>query len=406
MAFQSRTLRPWKAIVQIDLLRFDAISLGAARANSCHYGSKPKVSMTENHSENSVFRILDAAINRAGEGIRVVEDYLRMVIADAHLAQQLKTLRHDLTEAVAIIDSASRIAARDSEEDVGRQLQTESEYHRDAPDGDSTSASGLVQANLARTQQAIRSIEEFSKTINVEVAKKVEQLRYRTYTLEKAILTTILSLQSLADAKLYVLIGATDFSNDQVDSGVTELVQQLVAANVSLIQLREKTLTDRQLVTLGRLIMKLTRGTKTRLIINDRADLALAAGADGVHLGQDDLTVADARNIMGAAKLVGVSTHSIEDAQCAVLAGANYIGVGPVFSSQTKSFASLAGLRLVEQIAAEIKLPAFAIGGINSRNVEQVIAAGMSRVAVSAAVAKADNPNAVARDLIGQLANH
>jgi thiamine-phosphate pyrophosphorylase len=81
------------------------------------------------------------------------------------------------------------------------------------------------------------------------------------------------------------------------------------------------------------------------------------------------------------------------------------IGVGPVFSSKTKSFTSLAGLVLVEQIAKEIKLPAFAIGGINGGNVEQVIAAGMSRVAVSAAVAKADNPNAVARDLIGQLAN-
>ena len=361
--------------------------------------------MTENHSENSVFRILDAAINRAGEGIRVVEDYLRMVIADAHLAQQLKTLRHDLTQAVTNIDPASRIAARDSVEDVGRQLQTESEYRREAPDGNSASASGLVQANLARTQQALRSIEEFSKTVNVDVAKKVEQLRYRTYTLEKAILTTLLSLQSLADAQLYVLIGATDASNDQGNVGVNELVQQLIEANVSLIQLRDKTLTDRQLVTLGRQIMKLTRGTRTRFIMNDRADLALAAGADGVHLGQDDLTVADARKIMGAARLIGVSTHSIEDARQAVLAGANYIGVGPVFSSKTKSFSSLAGLELVEQVAAEIKLPVFAIGGINEENVVKVIAAGISRVAVSAAVAKAEDPNAVAQKFAEQLAN-
>ena len=103
MAFQSRTLWPWKAIVQIDLLRFDAISPGAARANSCHYGSNPKVTMTENHSKNSVFRILDAAINRAGEGIRVVEDYLRMVIADAHLALQLNSHIQNLAHQSQII---------------------------------------------------------------------------------------------------------------------------------------------------------------------------------------------------------------------------------------------------------------------------------------------------------------
>ena len=277
--------------------------------------------MTDNHLENSVFRILDAAINRAGEGIRVVEDYLRMVIADAHLAKRLKTLRHDLTEAVSTIDPASRIAARDSEEDVGRKIQTESEYQRNSPDHKSKEAGGLVQANLARTQQSLRSIEEFSKTLDIEVAKKVEQLRYRTYTLEKAILTTILSLQSMKDARLCVLIGAKDPQEESNNLALIELVKQLVEAKVSLIQLREKSLTDRQLVTVARLIMKVTRGTKTRLIVNDRADLALAAGADGVHVGQEDVKVADARKIMGAARLIGVSTHSIEEARQAVMEG-------------------------------------------------------------------------------------
>ena len=361
--------------------------------------------MTDDHLENSVFRILDAAINRAGEGIRVVEDYLRMVIADAHLAERLKTLRHDLTEAVSLIDPASRIAARDSEGDVGRRIQTESEYQRSSPDGKSKEAGGLVQANLARTQQSLRSIEEFSKTVDIEVAKKVEQLRYRTYTLEKAILTTILSLHSMKDARLCVLIGAKDPQEETNNAALIELVTQLVEANVSLVQLREKSLTDRQLVTVGRLIMKVTRGTKTRLIVNDRADLALAAGADGVHLGQEDVTVADARKIMGAARLIGVSTHSIEEARQAVMAGANYIGVGPVFPSSTKSFEMLAGLELVEQVAAEIKLPAFAIGGIDETNIGEVIHAGISRVAISAAVVKAENPAAAACTLAERLAS-
>ena len=137
--------------------------------------------MTDKQSEkNSVFRILDAAINRAGEGIRVVEDYVRMVLGDVYLATQLKQLRHDLTAAVEAIDPAERIAARDSQGDVGRTIKTESEYQRgDLNETDSPSSEnefnkmklsgGMIQANLARAQQAFRTIEEFSKTIDPEI---------------------------------------------------------------------------------------------------------------------------------------------------------------------------------------------------------------------------------------------
>ena len=367
--------------------------------------------MTDDQSENSVFRILDAAINRAGEGLRVVEDYLRMVIADAHLSRQLKLLRHDLTAAVANIDSASRIAARDSEQDVGRTIQTDAEYERKS--STETAGSGipsiaLVQANLARVQQSLRSIEEFSKTVDIDVAKQVEQLRYRAYTLEKAILTTVLSLRNLAEARLCVLIEAVGFHEQGHQavgdhSALIDLVTQLVESQVSLIQLRDKRLNDRQLVSAGLAIAKVTRGTGTRFIMNDRADLALASKADGVHLGQTDLMVADARKIMGAARMIGVSTHSIEQARQAVLDGANYIGVGPVFPSATKTFSSPVGLSLVKQVADEILLPAFAIGGINLENVESVMHAGLTRVAVSAAVAQASNPRNAASALRERL---
>ncbi len=374
-------------------------------SNGCQSGSKWK-EMTENQAENSVFRILDAAINRAAEGLRVVEDYLRMVISDAHLSSQLKNLRHDLIEATSSIDTEKRIAARDSQQDVGRQIQNESEYKREPIEGNNNT---LVQANLARAQQAFRSIEEFSKTIDVDVAKKIEQIRYRTYTLEKSILTTVLSLRNLAESKLYVLVDSQlseedDHQEDRDYSNLEKLVRQLVDAKVSIIQLRDKRLNARELVAAGKAIAKITRGTETRFVMNDRADVALAAGADGVHVGQEDLMVADARRIMGAARLVGVSTHSIEQARQAVLDGANYIGVGPVFPSKTKSFKAPVGLELVEQVAKEIQLPAFAIGGINLENVGQVVDAGMTRVAVSAAVAKATDPSAAVASLLAKLA--
>ena len=145
-----------------------------------------------------------------------------MVLGDAYLAKQLKQLRHDLTAAVEPVDPAERIAARDSEGDVGRNIETESEYQRGEKKANATEpaskfseedvfkkeklSGGMIQANLARAQQAFRTIEEFSKTIDLEISKAVEQLRYRTYTIEKAVLTTVVSLQNLAQANLYVLI--------------------------------------------------------------------------------------------------------------------------------------------------------------------------------------------------------
>ena len=373
---------------------------------------------SENSDRSSVFRILDAAINRAGEGMRVVEDYVRMVVEDEHLSRQLKQLRHDLTQSVASIEPQSRIAARDTIGDVGCQIETESEYQRGSTSdggtqtkggsggegGASNPASGLVQANLARAQQALRTIEEFSKTIDPEIAKRVEQLRYRTYTVEKAVLTTVVSLKNFSGENLYVLVDGCGWAADG-DANLITLTRQLIEAEVDVIQLRDKTLNDRQLVDAGRAIAALVRGTSTRFIMNDRADLAVAAGANGVHLGQDDLEVADARRIVGAARIIGVSTHSISQARQAVLDGANYIGVGPVFESTTKNFSEHVGLELIDEVVKEIQLPAFAIGGINLENVSQIADAGLSRVALSAAVTKAVDPKAAAIKLKQKLRN-
>ena len=367
---------------------------------------------SENSDRSSVYRILDAAINRAGEGMRVVEDYVRMVVEDEHLSRQLKQLRHDLTQSVASIEPQSRIAARDTIGDVGCQIETESEYQRgdskvttDGGAGASNPASGLVQANLARAQQALRTIEEFSKTIDPEIAKRVEQLRYRTYTIEKAVLTTVVSLKNFSGENLYVLVDGCGWAADG-DANLITLTRQLIEAEVDVIQLRDKTLNDRQLVDAGRAIAALVRGTSTRFIMNDRADLAVAAGANGVHLGQDDLEVADARRIVGAARIIGVSTHSISQARQAVLDGANYIGVGPVFESTTKNFSEHVGLELIDEVVKEIQLPAFAIGGINLENVSQIADAGLSRVALSAAVTKAVDPKAAAIKLKQKLSNN
>jgi thiamine-phosphate pyrophosphorylase len=137
--------------------------------------------------------------------------------------------------------------------------------------------------------------------------------------------------------------------------------------------------------------------------MNDRPDLAVLAGADGVHLGQDDLSVKDARSIVGPDRLVGVSTHCIEQARQAVLDGASYIGVGPTFASKTKAFTEFPGVALLRTVAAEIRLPAFAIGGIAESNVHEVLSAGFRRIAVGSAVADAPDPAAAARRLLAVI---
>jgi thiamine-phosphate pyrophosphorylase len=135
------------------------------------------------------------------------------------------------------------------------------------------------------------------------------------------------------------------------------------------------------------------------LIVNDRPELAAAADADGVHLGQDDTPVTNARQIMGEERLIGLSTHTPAQVDAAASSGADYIGVGPVNETPTKPGRPAVGLELVQYAAVNAALPFFAIGGISAANVEQVHAAGASRVAVVRALTDAADPEAVAREL-------
>jgi thiamine-phosphate pyrophosphorylase len=181
------------------------------------------------------------------------------------------------------------------------------------------------------------------------------------------------------------------------------LASQLLAAGVHVLQLRDKLLDDRELLARARRLRELTRGTDVLFIVNDRPDLAVLAEADGVHVGQDDLPLKDARKIVGPDMLIGVSTHSIEQARQAVLDGANYLGLGPTFPSGTKEFERFPGLDFLRRAAAEITLPAFAIGGITLGNLPQVLAAGIRRVAVGQAIVGAASPAEAARGMLAAL---
>ena len=176
------------------------------------------------------------------------------------------------------------------------------------------------------------------------------------------------------------------------------IVAAAIRGGADAIQLRAKELPLREQAAIGRALRELTREAGVLFIVNDRADLALALDADGVHVGQDDLPADLARLVVGPDRIVGVSTATVEEARIARAMGADYLGVGAIFGTATKSDAGAAiGTDAIGAITAAVGLPIVGIGGINARNAGEVIAAGADGVAVVSAIIAADDPEAAAR---------
>ncbi len=332
-------------------------------------------------------RIVDANLNRGREALRVIEDFCRFALDDRFLTEQVKGARHALAAAAARLPYRWLLAGRETLRDVGADVTAYGEYQRGSP-------REIAQINCKRWQEALRSLEEYGKFIDPELGRQFEAIRYSAYTLERAILLGSAARDRLKDARLYVLISAA-----QCRLGLEQVIERAAAGGANVFQLRDKQLSDRELLATARNVRRWTRQADALFIVNDRPDIARLAEADGVHLGQDDVPVKEARAILGPEAIVGVSTHSLDQVRQAILDGADYLGVGPTFPSSTKAFAAFPGLEFVREASRETSLPLFALGGIESANIAAVAAAGARRVAVSSCIAQADDPEAVARCL-------
>lgn len=196
--------------------------------------------------------------------------------------------------------------------------------------------------------------------------------------------------------KLYVVTDpALPAGRDLLDT-----VRAAVEAGASVVQLRDKSASDEELKHLAAGLLKITRKAGIPLIINDRLDVASAVGADGLHLGQDDGDIRLARRILGESSIIGRSTHSPAQALAAVKEGVDYLAVGPIFRTPTKSQAQPVGLELVSFAAQNIKLPFVAIGGIDEQNAGAVRRAGAHCIAVVRAVIKASDPKKASQKLL------
>ncbi|GHV51370.1 thiamine-phosphate synthase [Spirochaetia bacterium] len=184
---------------------------------------------------------------------------------------------------------------------------------------------------------------------------------------------------------------------------ITEALEAAIAGGVTMVQLREKNASTREFYEIALEVQKITKKYNVPLVVNDRLDIALAIGAEGLHIGQSDMPLRIARRLAGEMMFIGVSAHTVEQARIAEADGADYLGVGAVFPTGSKADADTIGLDRLREIRAAVKNPAVAIGGIGPANVSQVMATGIEGVAVISAILSQPDIRSAAKNLRGLL---
>lgn len=336
-----------------------------------------------NNVKSSVYRILDANLDRAREGLRIVEEWCRFGLNNVSLAAECKGLRQELGH----WHTAEIRAARDTPSDLGTHLSHPNEEKRD-------DLQQVLQVNICRVQEALRVLEEYGKLYSPDMGMACKHMRYRVYSLESA-LSGHQRHHQLGRSLLYLVTSPHDH--------LFSVVEASLQGGLTLVQYRDKDTDDVVRLQRAEKLKQLCHRYNALFILNDRVDLALAVDADGVHLGQQDVPIAFARQLLGAHRIIGRSTTNPDEMQRAIAEGADYIGVGPVYETPTKAGKAAAGLEYVRHAAEHSSLPWFAIGGIDATNLQDVLAANASRVAVVRAIMQADDPTLVTQYLVSQL---
>lgn len=339
----------------------------------------------------AVLRILDANLNRAREALRVIEDYARFACDDADAAERVKHARHGLRRIVEAIGPDELLAARDILNDVGRDVKTAGEMRRG-------SADDVVRAAFARLSEATRVLGEYGKLATPEAAEVAEKLRYRAYELEQCVVLRAALRARFRQVRLYVIL-----TEALCKHGWYETAEAALRGGARCLQLREKNLPDGELLERAQRLRQLTTEHGALLAINDRPDIARLCAADVIHVGQEDLSVAEARRIAGANLLVGKSTHTPEQFDAALAEDPDYLAVGPMFATTTKPQKHIAGPETLRQVSKRTELPLVAVGGITAANAAEVVQAGAGCICVCSAVIGANDPAQATANLLAAI---
>lgn len=340
-----------------------------------------------------IWRIVDANLNRIGEGLRLLEDMARLILNDAELTQQLKNMRHELVRGERSLQQ-QLLQARDSEGDVGVNMEVPGEERR-------REIPVAIVANARRVQESLRVMEEIAKAPGLELdSEKFKQARFSLYTIEKELFSKMLRQDKTRRLHgLYVIIDTQALSG----RNHIEVASQAIRGGAKTIQLRDKVHSKRELLPIAQGLRDLCAEQDVLFIMNDYLDVAFAVDADGLHVGQDDLPVKVARRLLPIDKILGCSARTVDKAIKAQSDGADYIAVGAMYPTHSKETAEVVGTERLKQIRQAVTLSLVAIGGINKENVTQVLAAGADAVAVISAVMEAGDVAEASRQIIDRI---
>ncbi|MEI6328561.1 MAG: thiamine phosphate synthase [Pseudanabaena sp. ELA645] len=359
----------------------------------------------------TIYRILDANLDRAREAVRTIEEWCRFGLEDLDLCDRCKQMRQELAQ----WHREEFRRARNTPDDPATSLSHANEVNR--PDVQS-----VLRANMGRLQEALRVLEEYGKVVDRDFAEAMKQMRYQVYTLESQLLayskpangcaarsaaqpsSNLISenigevrRQKLRSAHLYLVTMPVD--------NIVSVVESALQGGVQIVQYRQKEGEDGTRFAIAQQLCDICHQYEALFLVNDRVDIAIAVGADGIHVGQTDLPVSVVRQILNASGgnaseyIIGQSTTNPQELDIALNNQVDYVGVGPVHATPTKPNKAASGYEYVKYAAANINIPWFAIGGIDEHNLEAAIAAGAERVAVVRALMKAEHPDLIAQQM-------
>ena len=334
-----------------------------------------------------IAQIIDANLDRAREGIRVMEDWARFGLGRKDLVKSFKNFRQTLGKYHLKVYKDSRNFINDK----CAGLTHPEQFKRN-------NASSIISSNAARVQEALRVIEEFSRDHNLNLCKISSEIRYEIYNLE------IILLEAESNHSLQKILNENDLYFITLDtSNLFEKIKNILDGGVKIIQLRFKKGNDSSNIKFAIRIRELCNTYGAILLINDRVDIALACNADGVHLGQDDMDIKSARSILGFSKIIGISASNACDIKKAIQDGCDYLGIGPVFATQIKMEKVPLGIENLKSLTKDLPIPWFAIGGVKEENISLLKENNICKVAIITDLINSKKPKEKAIMIINSL---
>ena len=336
-----------------------------------------------------IAQIIDANLDRAREGLRVLEDWARFGLGRDDFVRRIKNFRQILGKHHLNIYKESRNYIKDDCKGLNHPEQLKRNCIED-----------ILSSNAARAQEALRVIEEFSRNNHKDLSFQASQMRYEIYKLEIELLESSSNkdlLEIILKNNLYFIT----IENPQLIS----IIEKTLEGGVKIVQHRFKNGNDKNNLQLAKEIKTLCHKFGALFIVNDRVDIAFASDADGVHLGQKDLNVKEARKILGFSKIIGVSATNDNEIKNAIKNGCDYLGIGPLFETPTKADKLPLGLKIIKDLTKDLSIPWFAIGGIKHANISLLKENGITKIALISDIINSENPKEKANMIIKSLSN-